>query len=435
MQDCNGIAAPPVTMIIAGTSSVGCSYPTQPASSKCPEGKKLSNTALSKTASSRQLLSDTTFVTGTAKGSSTTKNTLAPTESTTKALPTISATIVTTETNGITIIPPLNTTGISTLISPSEPVFSTTSNLVPPKTSSTQKTTSLSSNSPVLSASSIYGSGKFSSTGSRAPSVSSASSSTKTPVSSSTNTAIPSSLTAPVSSSINTPISQTSSKNVDPGHSIISSPNPTVSEVGPIPTITLFDTAILTLTSIDSTISGDTAIYTSDGTHTAGLYPFIHGGHKCFFCPPHLDLGGIVLWGMGKPGVYPPPVPPPVLNVQWPTITIGPGNKPTPGPKPEEEEPDNSQSSQTSKSCTATTASSCAVSCTTPSGQSSISCTTKCETMSGCSVTNTASTTTKSGSCSPSNWASLPDQNVKSDGNDNGTKDPIPLILGQYQTG
>ncbi|KAF2876956.1 hypothetical protein BDV95DRAFT_589604 [Massariosphaeria phaeospora] len=198
----------------------------------------------------------------------------------------------------------------------------------------------------------------------------------------------------------------TPSNTIKPIPAITSIPGLTTSDDAPLPVITSFDAAILTLASIDPSISENTAISTSDGNHPAGFYPFIRGGSSCFFCPPGVDNGGFFLWGMTKPGIYPPPVPPPVANVPWPTITIGPGNKPTPGPNPESEEPEDPQESKKSESsCTSTTASSCAVSCTKPSGQSTESCTTtKCETTSGCSVTNTASTTIKSGSCSPTDW-------------------------------
>ncbi|KAI9890153.1 MAG: hypothetical protein M1814_004434 [Vezdaea aestivalis] len=54
----------------------------------------------------------------------------------------------------------------------------------------------------------------------------------------------------------------------------------------------------------------------------------------CWFC----GGGGIALWGVGPlPGIYPPPIKPPVLplpGLHWPTITIGPNGAPTPGPSP-----------------------------------------------------------------------------------------------------
>lgn len=71
-----------------------------------------------------------------------------------------------------------------------------------------------------------------------------------------------------------------------------------------LPVITTpFDVQAATLTSVDPVITGDTAISTGDGSHQWGLYPFIHGGSHCLWCPPGLDHGGIVLWGITKPGV------------------------------------------------------------------------------------------------------------------------------------
>jgi hypothetical protein len=83
----------------------------------------------------------------------------------------------------------------------------------------------------------------------------------------------------------------------------------------------------LALPSIDPSISENIAISTSDGNHPPGLYSFILGGYKCYFCPPGSDNGCFFLWGMNKPSVYPPPVLLPVPNVPWPTITIGPGKE------------------------------------------------------------------------------------------------------------
>jgi hypothetical protein len=55
--------------------------------------------------------------------------------------------------------------------------------------------------------------------------------------------------------------------------------------------IALFDISILALPSIDPSISEDIAISTSDENHPPGLYSFILGGYKCFFCPPGSDNG------------------------------------------------------------------------------------------------------------------------------------------------
>jgi hypothetical protein len=132
---------------------------------------------------------------------------------------------------------------------------------------------------------------------------------------------------------------------------------------------------------------------------------------------------------MDKPGVYPPPVPPPVADVPWPTITIGPGNNPTPGPKPDpKDEP--SQSETKSDECTTTTASSCDVSCTTPAGEATESCTTvTCTTTSGCSVTDAATTTTEEGACG-TGWSNVKDGEEGSSGGDNGEEGPDPSYDG-----
>ena len=66
---------------------------------------------------------------------------------------------------------------------------------------------------------------------------------------------------------------------------------------------TAFDIQAATLTSVDPTITEDTAISTGDATHPWGLYPFFNGGSRCLWCPPGLDNGGLVLWGITKPGV------------------------------------------------------------------------------------------------------------------------------------
>ena len=64
------------------------------------------------------------------------------------------------------------------------------------------------------------------------------------------------------------------------------------------------------LSSVDPGITTNTAVRTSDGKHAPGLYPFSQGGPSCFFCPPGIDSGGLILWGMDTPGVcfYPQPL-------------------------------------------------------------------------------------------------------------------------------
>ena len=71
---------------------------------------------------------------------------------------------------------------------------------------------------------------------------------------------------------------------------------------------TSYDPQPLIISSLDPSITSNTAIRTSDGKHPVGLYPLIKGGPHCFFCPP--GIGGLVLFGMNLPGVskaaYPP---------------------------------------------------------------------------------------------------------------------------------
>ncbi|CAO2649271.1 Nn.00g066560.m01.CDS01 [Neocucurbitaria sp. VM-36] len=381
--NCGGVAAPLLPTVIAGTSTVGCNYPTQPASSNCPSETSPSAIPTLEPATPGLAPSDATVITGTVEGGVTVTQTFVPTTYTELATLTIVSTIVRTQTEAISTV--TNEGKISSTMVP-----------LP---------------APVMFTITVGPSGvawvPFSTSSGAAP--------LPPP------TVLPGVVPIVASSSINegpVPVSSSSSGSMS-------------SDDGPHPTITLSDIAILTITSIDPSISENTAISTSDGNHPAGVYPFIRGGPKCFFCPPGVDGGGFVLWGMNKPGVYPPPVPPPVPNVPWPTITIGPGNKPTPGSKPGSEEPGEPERSQNSEGCTTTTASSCAVSCTTPSGKSTESCTTtRCETTSGCSVTNIASTTTKSGSCSPTNWANLQNGNEDFSGSDGGEEGPDPSYAG-----
>lgn len=77
----------------------------------------------------------------------------------------------------------------------------------------------------------------------------------------------------------------------------------TSSKIPPLlPIITAYKPDVVTV-SVDRTISSNTAVSTSDDRHILGLYPFIHGGVSCFFCPPNLAQGGLVLFGMSRPGV------------------------------------------------------------------------------------------------------------------------------------
>ena len=66
---------------------------------------------------------------------------------------------------------------------------------------------------------------------------------------------------------------------------------------------TSYDAQASSFTSIPPGITINTAIRISDGKHPVGLYPLIRGCPSCFFCPPGIDLGGLILWGMSVPGV------------------------------------------------------------------------------------------------------------------------------------
>ena len=66
---------------------------------------------------------------------------------------------------------------------------------------------------------------------------------------------------------------------------------------------TSYNPEALTLPTIDPSISADTVIRTGNAEHPTGEYPFVKGGPKCLFCPPGIDGGGLVLFGMQNPGV------------------------------------------------------------------------------------------------------------------------------------
>ncbi|KAL8662577.1 MAG: hypothetical protein Q9202_004629 [Teloschistes flavicans] len=113
---------------------------------------------------------------------------------------------------------------------------------------------------------------------------------------------------------------------------------------------TSYDPEASTVTSIGPEITGNTAIRTSDDHHGLGFYPFWKGGPHCFIiCPPGIDNGGIILWGMDKPGIYPPPTPPPFPGIEWPTITIDNDLEPTATEEPDDE-PSNSRPDESAKS-------------------------------------------------------------------------------------
>ncbi|KAI4259189.1 MAG: hypothetical protein LQ352_000863 [Teloschistes flavicans] len=110
---------------------------------------------------------------------------------------------------------------------------------------------------------------------------------------------------------------------------------------------TPFDAQAATLTSVDPVITGNTAISTGDGSHQWGLYPFIHGGSHCLWCPPGLDHGGIVLWGITKPGIYDDIEPPiPGIVEPLPEIVVGEDLVPTANEESEDERPSNTREEQ-----------------------------------------------------------------------------------------
>ncbi|KAL8779190.1 MAG: hypothetical protein Q9194_001571 [Teloschistes cf. exilis] len=136
----------------------------------------------------------------------------------------------------------------------------------------------------------------------------------------------------------------------------------------PLITITTsYDPEASTVTSIGPEITGNTVIRTSDDHHGLGFYPFWKGGPHCFIiCPPGIDNGGIILWGMDKPGIYPPPTPPPFPGIEWPTITIDNDLEPTATEEPDEE-PSNSKPDESAKPTHESTRQSTAKTTTKPS--------------------------------------------------------------------
>lgn len=98
------------------------------------------------------------------------------------------------------------------------------------------------------------------------------------------------------------------------------------------------------------------------------------------------------------PGIYPPPVPPPVID--WPTITIGNDGNPTPEPSrqptvtTQSTRPTSSSSASSSSCASSSVVTNTFVSCAFVANQaSSSSCSTSTSMITGCSVTGTATTT------------------------------------------
>ncbi|KAL8657667.1 MAG: hypothetical protein Q9226_001697 [Calogaya cf. arnoldii] len=112
---------------------------------------------------------------------------------------------------------------------------------------------------------------------------------------------------------------------------------------------TAFDIQAATLTSVDPTITEDAAISTGDATHAWGLYPFFHGGSRCLWCPPGLDNGGLVLWGITKPGQY-DNIQPPIPNIvgPMPDVVVNIDLVPSAKGQPEDEDEDDDEDEEPS---------------------------------------------------------------------------------------
>ncbi|MCJ1386992.1 hypothetical protein MMC17_010121 [Xylographa soralifera] len=101
----------------------------------------------------------------------------------------------------------------------------------------------------------------------------------------------------------------------------------TTAPVGYLSTITPPPGSVSVSTTSFPGTSKNTIVTVTGSNHQPTGVPFLS---HCWFCPP--GGGGLLLWGIGPgPGIYPPPIPPPLPG--FPPITIGPDNIPTPGPK------------------------------------------------------------------------------------------------------
>ncbi|RAL03255.1 uncharacterized protein BO80DRAFT_442933 [Aspergillus ibericus CBS 121593] len=92
--------------------------------------------------------------------------------------------------------------------------------------------------------------------------------------------------------------------------------------------------------SVSSTVTSNTYTRTGDSSHTTAIVPLLL---DCWFCPSD---EGILLWGLSLPGIYPPPIKPPIPS--WPTITIGDNLIPTPDPSSKADDKTTATSSATS---------------------------------------------------------------------------------------
>ncbi|KAI4182730.1 MAG: hypothetical protein L6R41_005806 [Letrouitia leprolyta] len=101
-------------------------------------------------------------------------------------------------------------------------------------------------------------------------------------------------------------------------------PSTDAADSAPLPIITNTNpVSTKSYSALPPGVTGNTIYHEKDDDGHDNPMPFLW---HCFFC----GGGGLSLPGFGtSPGVYPPPVPPPVPN--FPTITIGKDNIPTPG--------------------------------------------------------------------------------------------------------
>ena len=152
---------------------------------------------------------------------------------------------------------------------------------------------------------------------------------------------------------------------ITPGPSTTNPPEGTVA----LSTITQYNSDVSSIGTIIG-VTANTHISTGDASHPSAIVPVLWG---CWFCP---HGGGLLLWGMTFPGIYPPPVPPPFPS--FPPITIGNDGIPTPSPSPTDPKPSDQQPSQTASKPTteSASASQTATTGTASSGTQSVSAST-----------------------------------------------------------